>query len=220
MATAIETPSTLAEIWPHIAALHDIPYERIRIRPWPGQATEDDLLALAEAPRKCLCELIDGVLVEKPMGAPESHLTAELLTFLNNFNRLHRLGIFTVSDGMFRIAGGRVRLPDLAFVSWDRLPGRQRPTDAIWDVVPDLAVEVLSPGNTRGEMLHKRRDYFAAGVILVWEVDPPTQTVAVYSRADAADRVLGPQDTLDGGTVLPGFTLPLADLFAEWNRRG
>jgi Uma2 family endonuclease len=87
-------------------------------------------------------------------------------------------------------------------------------------VAPDLAVEILSPSNTPGEMRGKRDDDFRAGVSLVWEIDPRTRTVAVYHRAETTDAVLTIADTLDGEQVLPGFTLPLADLFGELDRRG
>jgi Uma2 family endonuclease len=68
-------------------------------------------------------------------------------------------------------------------------------------------------------MAAKRQDYFAAGVELVWELDPVARTVAVYT-SPAAPTVLGTADTLSGGGVLPGFTLPLAALFAELDRQG
>jgi hypothetical protein len=81
-------------------------------------------------------------------------------------------------------------------------------------LVPDLAVEVLSPSNTEAEMARKRQEYFAAGVRLVWMVDPDARTVTVYTAPDQST-VLGEVDTLSGDPVLPGFTLPLRDLFAE-----
>jgi Uma2 family endonuclease len=102
----------------------------------------------------------------------------------------------------------------VAFVSWDRLPNRQLPREPIPGIFPDLAVEVLSSSNTAQEMARKCRDYFAAGTQLVWEVDPVQRTVTVYTAPDRFT-VLREQDTLDGGTVLPGFTLPLRQLFAE-----
>jgi Uma2 family endonuclease len=84
-------------------------------------------------------------------------------------------------------------------------------------VSPDLAVEVLSEGNTAAEMDRKRREYFTSGTRLVWEVDPNTRTVAVYTSPEGP-LVLDADQTLDGGAVLPGFTLRLATLFAELDR--
>ncbi len=120
---------------------------------------------------------------------------------------------------MMRLVPGLVRVPDLAFASWDRIPGRRRPTGPIADFAPDLAIEVLSRSNTRAEMVRKRREYFASGVRLVWEVDPVARTVAVFDAPDHS-RVLDESQTLDGGDVLPGFALPLADLFGELDRHG
>jgi Uma2 family endonuclease len=114
---------------------------------------------------------------------------------------------------------GLVRLPDVGFVSWDRLPGRRVPDEPIPNVVPDLAVEVLSPSNTAREMSRKRGEYFRAGVRLVWEIDPRTRTARVYtSETVFTDLTAG--DELDGDPVLPGFRLPLAVLFAELDRHG
>src|SRR3954452_18522670 len=95
-----------------------------------------------------------------------------------------------------------VRIPDVAFTSWDRLPGRRRPTNPVPRLTPNLAVEVLSRNNTPGEMAAKRGDYFTAGVQLVWEIDPDARVVAVYTSPTQSAR-LGGNDTLDGGVVLP-----------------
>jgi Uma2 family endonuclease len=93
------------------------------------------------------------------------------------------------------------------------------PTEPIPDVAPDLAVEVLSAGNTAREMARKRQDYFAAGVQVVWEVNPGTRTVEVFTTPDHST-VLHEAQTLEGGMVLPGFTLPLQELFGELDRQG
>ena len=110
-----------------------------------------------------------------------------------------------------------VRLPDVAYVSWSRLPGGRIPTEPVFGLAPDLAVEVLSASNTPGEMRRKRREYFDAGVRLVWIVDPVARTVAVYTKP-AEPSIVSANAVLDGGDVLPGFALPLADLFAELDR--
>jgi Uma2 family endonuclease len=206
----------LAEL---VERLGGIPLERVRFRPPPGTATEDDVIAAMEAPRKRLCELIDGVLVEKAMGYSESVLATVISAVLWSFVRPRNLGLVTSPDGTMRLWAGRVRMPDVAFTSWDRMPGRRRPPQPIPDLAPDLAIEVLSRSNTRAEMRLKRQDYFAAGARLVWEVDPEARTVSVYTAPDAPT-VLTEADTLDGGAVLPGFTLPLRDLFGELDRQG
>jgi Uma2 family endonuclease len=113
---------------------------------------------------------------------------------------------------------GRVRIPDVSFISWDRLPRGELPDEAIDGVVPDLAVEVLSRGNTAKEMQRKLREYFEAGVRLVWFVYPKTQTAEVYTSPTEMRRI-GKSQSLDGGEVLRGFKLPLTKLFAHARRR-
>jgi Uma2 family endonuclease len=209
-------PETLAELQDRLG---NVPLERIRFRPYPGTATEADVLAALGEPRKRLCELIEGVLVEKAMGYRESGLAGFLLGLLNAFVIPHNLGIVTGADGTVRLMPGLVRIPDVAFISWDRIPGRRWPTTPIPTLVPDLAVEVLSLSNTLAEMVRKRQDYFAAGVRLVWQIDPDARTVSVFTGVDTV-HVLTAADTLDGGIVLPGFTLLVGDLFAELDRQG
>src|SRR4051812_47884132 len=87
---------------------------------------------------------------------------------LSNFVVTNDLGIATPADGVVRLVQGLVRIPDVAFFGWERLPGRVVPRDPIPDLVPDLAVEVLSEGNTKGEMQRKLREYLLAGVRLIW----------------------------------------------------
>jgi Uma2 family endonuclease len=202
-----------------VQRLGGIPLERIRMRPAPGTATEADVIDALEAPRKRLCELIDGVLVEKAGNFTESMLAAYLVMRLNAFVRPRNLGLVTAPDGTVRLWAGRVRMPDVAFTSWERMPGRRRPTEPIPGLAPDLAIEVLSRSNTDAEMRLKRQDNFTAGVRLVWEIDPETRTAAVYTAVDAVVS-LGEDDTLDGAEVLPGFLLPLRELFAELDRQG
>lgn len=98
----------------------DVPLEHILFDPWPGTATEADLLLLAERDKR-LCELIDGTLVEKPVGYWESVIALDLATDINVFVRPRRLGTVSGEAGMMRLVPGRVRLPDVAFVSAQRL---------------------------------------------------------------------------------------------------
>jgi Uma2 family endonuclease len=214
--TLTTEPETVADL---IERLGGIPAYRILLKPTPGTATEDDVLAAARLPRKRICELIDGVLVEKAVGYRESGLGAILIGILCNVVLPRNLGIITGEQGTIRLMPGLVRIPDVAFISWDRLPGRRYPTQPIPQLAPDLAVEVLSESNTPAEMQRKRDDYFHVGVRLVWEADPETRTVAVYT-SPTAFVTLTEADVLDGGAVLPGFTLPLRDWFAELDRHG
>lgn len=202
-------PTTLADL---LRRLGDIAPERIRMDPPPGTATEQDILDI-HAREKRLCELVDGVLVEKTMGYPESYMAMRIGGLLASFVYQHDLGIVAGADGMVRLTTGLVRIPDVSFVSWDQLPSRQVPADPIPDLAPDLAVEVLSKGNTPGEMKRKLREYFRAGVKLVWFVDMKKRTVQVFTAPDQFV-LLTEEQTLDGGKVLPGFSLPLPRLFA------
>lgn len=206
---------TAAEMLEHLGG---VPLERILMNPPPGLAREKDVLAARAQPRKRLCELIDGVLVEKTVGARESLLAAILIQLLGNHCEQNDLGLVLGADGMLRLFPGRIRIPDVSFLSWERLPGGELPDDPIPALAPDLAVEVLSPSNTAREMELKLRDYFQAGTRLVWLIQPATQTAEVHTSADAAQRI-GKTGSLDGGAVLPGFRLPLKDLFARLKRR-
>jgi Uma2 family endonuclease len=209
---AIETLADLLE------QLGGIAPERVRFRPAPGTATEEDVLAIHDHEGR-LYELMHGVLVEKVVGLRESLLVIALASLLRGFVRPRNLGIVTGADGMMRLFPGLVRIPDVAFISWERLPNRRVPTEPLPDLAPDLAAEVLSVGNTPGEMARKRQDYFAANVHLVWQVDPITRTVEVFMAPDQS-AVLHETHILNGGTVLPGFTLPLQELFAELDLQG
>ncbi|HEY8669190.1 MAG TPA: Uma2 family endonuclease, partial [Tepidisphaeraceae bacterium] len=128
-----------------------------------------------------LCELIDGTLVEKVMGYEESAVALRIAHLLMAFVAPRKLGILTGEAGMMRIMPNRVRIPDVAFVSFDRLPGRKSPGVPIPHLAPDLAVEVLSESNTRQEMQKKLQEYFTAGTRLVWYVDLKTRSVDVYT---------------------------------------
>ena len=126
----------------------------------------------------------------------------------------NKLGIVTGSDGTIKLSTGLVRVPDVSFISWDRFPNRKRPKAAVPELRPDLAIEVLSKSNTKAEMDRKLGEYFAAGVRLVWIVDPRKRTARVYTAVNHS--VLIEEDqSLDGGDVLPGFVLPLSELFAD-----
>jgi Uma2 family endonuclease len=204
---------TLADLRRRLGA---IPLERIWFHPAPGTATEKDVIA-AEARENRLCELVDGTLVEKAMGFEESRLAGELLYHVRHYLGQNDLGICVGADGMMRIAPGLVRIPDLSFISWERLPGRESLREPIPDLAPDLAVEVLSEGNTKQEMARKVREYFEAGVLLVWLIDPRKRTARVYSTMGKSTLVRA-SEALDGGAVLPGFVLPLSNLLDRGRR--
>lgn len=194
----------------------DVPPNRVRMQPPPGRATEADVVRILDR-ENIPCELIEGTLVEKAMGAPEGNLGMELGWRLGAFVAKADLGLLLGADGTLRLMPGLVRIPDLSFISWKTLPSKVLPPEPIPDLVPDLCVEVLSPSNTKKEMALKLKDYFVAGVQVVWLIDPATRSVRVFHSPDAAV-TLAETDTLDGGEVLPGFTLALGELFAHTPR--
>jgi Uma2 family endonuclease len=110
-----------------------------------------------------------------------------------------------------------VRLPDVAFIAYDRIPAGAAPDVKVPTWVPNLAVEIISEGNTAGEMERKRTEYFAAGVQLSWMVDPPERTVTVYTSVDRSDTI-GEDGELDGGDILPGFRLSVREWFERANK--
>ncbi|MBV9125268.1 MAG: Uma2 family endonuclease [Planctomycetes bacterium] len=196
--------------------LGSVPLDRMRFHPFPGTATVPDVLTIYQQEGK-LCELVEGVLVEKAVEYLQSALAVFLLEVLNAFVRSRNLGIVTGEAGTVELMAGLVRIPDVAFTGWDRLPGRRYPMAPVPRLVPHLAVEVLSPSNTPSEMTVKRQDYFTAGVQLVWEIDPAARTIAVYTGTNQMV-TLTAGDTLHGGSVLPDFALPVQDLFGELDR--
>lgn len=208
--TSSQRELTLADLLDRFGPM---PYYRIRHDPPPGTATEQDVIDVHDREDR-LCELVDGVLVEKTVGFVESLLAARLITILGSFVSERNLGIITGADGTVRLAAGLVRIPDAAFFSWDRLPGRSIPREPIPDLAPDLAVEVLSKGNTKQEMDRKLQDYFTAGVRAVWYIDPEKRTVRVFTDPEQAV-LLREKGILEGGDVLPGLSLPLSELFRD-----
>jgi Uma2 family endonuclease len=205
---AFETIADLLE------QLGGIAPHRVRLQPTPGQATERDLLEL-NARTNRLYELVDGVLVEKVMGYAEGSLALWLGFLIQSFLQEHDLGNLSGADATMKLMPGLVRIPDLAFTVWEKFPVRgQLPTRPIPGLVPDLAVEVLSKGNTRGEMQRKLREYFLAGTRLVWFVSARKRTVQVFTAPDRSV-TLTENQTLDGGDVLPGLALPVKRIFAR-----
>ncbi|MGQ0635882.1 MAG: Uma2 family endonuclease [Planctomycetaceae bacterium] len=204
------TPVTLTAL---ASRFGPMPLARIRTDTPPGAATEADVLRVLRRDGR-LCELIGGVLLQKDVGYEESLLAGWLITFLNNFVGARRLGFVAGEAGMLRLAPGLVLIPDVSFIARDRLPAGKLPRQPIPSLVPNLAIEILSRGNTREEMRRKVRHYFEAGVELVWIVDANRQTIQVFTSPQQSV-VLKSTQTLTGGKVLPGFKLKIRELFAK-----
>jgi Uma2 family endonuclease len=207
-------PATVAEL---LERMKDIPPSRILLDPRPGTATEEHLIEAVDG-EKHLCELVDGVLVEKAMSYYESRVAIVLSHLLATYLDSHDHGILLGADAMVRMKPGRVRLPDASFFSWSQFPNRLLPRGQILGRTPDFAVEVISPSNTAGEMEQKRREYFAGLARLVWQVYPDTVRVRVYTAVETFEE-LGENDTLTGGAVLPGFTLSIRHWFEQAGQR-
>jgi Uma2 family endonuclease len=160
--------------------------------------------------------LVNGQRVEKPFRSVYGTRLAFLLaTHLDLFARPHKLRRVVV-EAIFAlplVKGLRERRPDAAFVSYERwAKNRPLPHTDPWPVVPNLAIEAISKSEPGEEVLEKIEEYFEAGVELVWVLYPKQRLVYVY-ESPTRPHVCTETDELDGGTVLPGFTLPVAALF-------
>lgn len=174
--------------------------------------TAEELLCLPTVGRRL--ELVKGKVYEMaPAGGRHGGATMNIGTFLNVHVRLNDLGwVFAAETGfILRRDPDTVRAPDAAFISRSRLRLDDIP-DGFIAIVPDLVVEVVSPGNTRREVREKVEDWLRAGVLLVWVIYPIPRTATVYRSVDDVVH-LTENDTLNGEDVVPGFTCRLAELF-------
>ena len=198
-----------------VADLHrrfgPIPFERIRQNPPPGSGTVDDVVRLSDHEDR-LYELVDGILLEKTVGLLESWIAMRIKRLLGNFADPRNLGFVTGEAVTFQLDLGLVRIPDVSFISTDRMPGGRIPEEPVPLVVPDLVVEVISKSNTRKEIEEKLDEYFEKGVHLVWIMRPNLRVVDVYGNRDRFTRQTAASQ-LDGGEVLRGFTVAVSELF-------
>ncbi len=177
--------------------------------------TAEDLLRLdAQGVRG---ELVRGVFCET-MSAGQLHgkLALRLGARLLDHAEAHGLGTVVGTDSgiLLEHDPDTVREPDLAFTATARLPPGQV-SDGYAEVVPDLVVEVASPNDRLGELAERAAMWLGFGVRLVWVVHPGSKTVDIRSVGTEAVESLTEADSLDGGSVLPGFTCPLSQLFAD-----
>lgn len=203
----IDIPLTVADI---VSRLGDVPLERIRVQPPLGTATEADIERVSDR----LCELVDGTLVEKPMGTYESLLAVELSFLLKKYLEVNPIGLVYGESASTRMQNKNVRMPDVSFYRRDRFPGGKTPKLSVYIIAPDLAIEILSASNTKKEMAIKLEEYFAAGVKLVWYIDPPTRTAKIYTAIDQVMEITA-EGLLLGGEILPGFQIRLGEIFVR-----
>lgn len=173
--------------------------------------TAEDLLALPDDDKQY--ELVEGELIEmSPSSRHHSRDGQRIATRLGVFVEDHDLGEVHGADGGFILSRDpdTVRSPDVAFVRKERLV--ELDDEGFLPLAPDLSVEVVSPSNTINEMSRKVQEYLSAGTSIVWVVEPLRRQVAVHTREPIV-RIYRDGDTLDGGDVLPGFTLSVTYIF-------
>lgn len=182
--------------------------------------TDDELLALPKDGNKY--EVVKGELVMSPAGIDHEEIGARLTAALVNFVIPNKLGIVCTSSAGYWMKPRNPQLPkkrnflspDVSFLAKERLRGLKRPPKKFFDGAPDLVVEILSPSDTI-ELLHEKIvEYFENGTRLLWVVNPAEQIALVY-HSPQPDRLLRSGEVFDGEQVIPGFTLPVAELFAE-----
>jgi len=196
----------------HLVLLGGIPADRVHTDPPPGAATIDDWIAAVD--RGDVCELVDGTLVDRPLGFYESLLASCLIAHLFAASDNGRLGVTSGEQGFIRLGETQVRAPDVAFFLRANLPEGRLPSERLPAICPDIAVEILNSSNTMAEMAQKRKEYFQGGCRLVWMVDPGARNVAVY-RSPFRAEIVGWDSYLVGDDILPEFKMLVSELFNE-----
>lgn len=176
--------------------------------------TADDLLAMPDDGWRY--ELVEGELRRmSPTGQEHGVVTINLTTPLHSHVKANKLGVVCAAETGFVLSHNpdTVRAPDIAFISRERYERVGR-TPKYWEGAPDLAVEVLSPSDTVRRVEGKVKNWIEAGARMVWVVSPKLQIVTVYlSLSDIS--VLTDKDVLTGGSLVPGFQIPVSEIFAE-----
>lgn len=175
--------------------------------------TADELLAMPDDGYRY--ELVRGELIKMaPTGYEHGVRTVELTAALHVHIKAHRLGVVCAAETGFLISQNpdTVRAPDIAFISRERVE-KAAAVKSYWVGPPDLAVEVTSPGDTVRQVEEKVTEWLDAGARMVWVVSPKLHTITVYrSLTDIV--TLTEKDELDGGDVVPGFQIKVAEIFA------
>jgi Uma2 family endonuclease len=175
--------------------------------------TDEEFMALPDDGNRY--EVVNGELITMGnAGLRHSYLAGRLLILIGSFVYSQKRGIVCDSSTAFMMKSGNRRAPDGSFISRERLEGSGKITKGFFQGAPDLAIEVLSDGNTIEEMHNKVNEYFESGSRLIWIIHPDEQYVLVYHQPQP-DQFKRPGDLLDGEDVIPGFTLDLAEFFAE-----
>jgi len=159
-------------------------------------------------------ELVDGeVFVMSPSSSRNSEIGGAILTLLRIYVLKQKIGRVTGADGGYQLSENTVLVPDVGFIQHDRVPDEEF---VYFPVAPDLAVEIISPSETRPGVLQKSRMYLEAGTQVVWNVYPTGQTVDVVTLDEAGQLKTDPlttKDTISGDPAVPGFEAKVSDFF-------
>ena len=172
--------------------------------------TDEDLLHLQNDGNKY--ELVDGELRPSPAGWAHEAVVVNLIALLAPYVRMRKLGRVLGSNTLYVLPSGNKRRPDVSFVSSGRLPSKETASAPFLNLVPDLAVEVVSPRDTPRSVLDRVGQYLQAGVRLIWVIDPERRQAVVH-RSLSQVREITENGELDGEDVIPGFRCQLAELF-------
>ncbi|HEX6372331.1 MAG TPA: Uma2 family endonuclease [Longimicrobium sp.] len=175
--------------------------------------TADELLAMPDDGIRR--ELVEGELREMtPAGWQHGRIAGNIAGELRTYVRAHRLGVMATAEASYRLSvdPDTVRVPDVSFVRQERVDQIGDPT-GYWPGAPDLAFEVISPNDRYTEVRSKVDEYLAAGTPMVVLVDPQNREVVVF-RPSVGRLELTVDDVLEGGDVVPGWKLPVRDIFA------
>ena len=206
---AHDNPETLADLH---GRLGFVPLNRIWLSPFPGSATESDLLRVITGADRRLVELIHGTLVEKAPGMLASIITGAVTSALGSHSKKSRTGIVCGPSLPFRMKSGNVRTPAATWTPWDQFPSGI-PNDEIASTIPRLTVEVLRPDNTRAEMSAKVTEFFELGARASWIIDPQSRSAELYLEPTVCS-VIEIDGELRAESVLPGFHHPLREIFS------
>lgn len=178
--------------------------------------TDAELLALPHDGHDY--EVVEGELIMSPAGMDHGAVIANLTILLGQYVRAQRLGLLLDGQTGCRMKSGDLFSPDISFVTSERWTACQMTKETFFVGAPDLVIEVLSPSDTMGVIDEKFRQYFENGAKLAWLVNPLTRTVLVYHPPvpllhPSADQLLTIHNQLDGESLIPGFKLPISEIF-------
>jgi hypothetical protein len=206
---ATDRPDTLAEV---IDRLGHVPLDRVWAVPYPGSATELDLIAAERWERGKLLELVDGILVEKAVTTAGAVIGAHLVMLLGNHIKDQDAGVLLGATCPFLLRPGLVRKTNVAFVPWERIPGGRIDMDEFFArFAPALIVELMTDTTPQAEIDRKLSEFFAAGTRLAWVIAPRGQSARMYTEPGVYRRVTK-AGSLDASAVLPGLKIPMSEL--------